>query len=231
MRDKALLVVTAVGLLSGEAPTSTGGTVSGKVDLSDEDGTVLKMKEKDTWVYLESVPARHHGPVDAKAKSTIKQKGKQFVPNVVVAPTGVTVEFPNYDENEEHNVFSPSMYGFDLQAWAGSANPKDRHPRQFLEPDEYDIYCDIHKNMWAVVKVVDSQVFAQVNEDGTFELHGVPDGDYKVVAWTPYNPEVKSKQITIASGNAVKLGSTLHVHPTMVPRPGHKRMDGTEYPL
>jgi hypothetical protein len=87
----------------------------------------------------------------------------------------------------------------------------------------------MHSDMMAKVKVVDSAFIARV-EHGRFTFTNVPPGTYKVVAWTPDSPEVKSPQaVTVTAGAAVELSASLDVQ--LVTRSGcHERKDGTPYP-
>ena len=63
-----------------------------------------------------------------------------------------SVSFPN-DDKDEHNVFSPTDPPFDLGRYRTDKKGK---AHRFEDADEFDIFCDIHREMWAKVKVVDS---------------------------------------------------------------------------
>jgi plastocyanin len=230
MRRPLLPLVVLLPLLVGADGTALvkaepSGSISGKV-VAVKDGKPVA--QTDVYVYLE--------PVGRKAKKTdmpgkgvrkeIHQKAvkgtKVFEPHVVVIPVGGAVAFPN-DDREEHNVFSPTDPGFDL----GRYNTDKKGKSQTFEyADEFDIYCDIHPQMWAKVKVVSSAYIAPV-VDGTFTFAGVPSGTYKVIAWTADSAEVKSDKVVVNDA-AVTLANALHLQVTT--RSGcHDRKDGTPY--
>jgi hypothetical protein len=145
-----------------------------------------------------------------------------------VVPRGAAVFFPNRD-NEEHSVFSPpakanNWFGFDQGIFkpntVGKAKP-------FPDPGQFDIYCDVHKAMWAKVKVVPTRLFTKV-VDGKFTLTDVPPGAYTIVAWAPDSIESRSaRPVEIAVGATVNA-ETLKVQytPDSVM---HPRRDGSDY--
>jgi plastocyanin len=166
----------------------------------------------------------HHGGAAPGAGQTsqIKQRDLQFEPHVLVVAAGATVAFPNLD-SEEHNVFSPSDPPFNLGRYT---TDKVGKAKRFDDPGEIEIYCDIHKQMWARVKVVDTTLYAEV-VDGKYDLSGVPPGTYKVVAWMPDSREVKSDVVTIDASGDVQA-TEIHLHQG-APH-GHKRRNGEDYP-
>ena len=206
----------------GQAPAHKGGTVTGTVAAVEKGETV---KSDELYVYLEMTKFRSQQGKDFSAQ--IVQKDTKFTPHIAVIPVGGTVFFPNLD-SQEHNVFAPSVkandfIGFDLGRY--NTNKTGRHQR-FLEAGEFDIYCDIHKEMWAKVKVVPSRYIVPV-VDGKYTFTDVPPGTYTVVAWAPDSTEMKSaKPITVADGttNVDLLKVRLGKHPGE-----HLRKDGTPY--
>lgn len=221
MKLNPAYLLVALVLLAADAPPHGGAIEGGVVVVKDG----KPVKQDDVYVYLEDVkrPRRRRALPGAGVKREIRQKGVEFVPHVLVVPVGTEVAFPNYDR-EPHNVFSPTGPGFDL----GRYNTDKRgEPYTFLDVDEFDIFCDIHRQMWAKVKVVDSAYIAPVI-DGRFTFGNVAPGTYKVVAWTRNSPEVKSDKVVVTSSGTVKLTSDLHLQ--LATRSGcHDRKDGTSY--
>src|SRR5215475_12298049 len=169
----------------------------------------------DVVVYLEGLPSKP----SAEKGPQIKQKDQQFSPRVVVVEKGQTVEFPNEDKIF-HNVFSVTDGSkFDL----GLYKSGESKAVTFKRTGVVDIYCNIHPNMVAKVKVVDSTAHALTGDDGRFTLADVPPGTYAVVAWQPYGGEWRG-QVAVKSGTSVELAIPL------VPgkaETSHLRKDGT----
>lgn len=196
------------------------GRVSGHVVVVD--GGKPASPQPDSWVYLQRQSKLRRAP--APLKVAIRQKGLQFTPRVQVIPLRSVVEFPN-DDDQEHNVFSPSGERFDLNRYRRGVT-KDH---EFAGELEYDIYCDIHRDMFAKVKVVDSDYIARV-VDGAFTIDNVAPGTYKLRAWTPDTPQeaVADETIAISAGSTVTLAHPVHLKAGS-PHP-HRRKDGSHYP-
>jgi hypothetical protein len=71
--------------------------------------------------------------------------------------------------------------------------------------------CDIHPWMHGHVMVFNHPFFAVTKADGSFELKGVPPGDYKLVVWQEEVGYVTpgggtGTPVTVAAGNATDVG-------------------------
>ena len=93
---------------------------------------------------------------------TVVQRGKRFLPHVLVVPVGTEVAFLNEDKMF-HNVFSlsrpnASIWGSTRRAW--------RAAQVFYEPGPVRLLCNIHASMSAFVYVVDSPWYAQADAAG-----------------------------------------------------------------
>ncbi|MDQ3333644.1 MAG: hypothetical protein M4D80_00560 [Myxococcota bacterium] len=225
MRKLALIIIALSIANLGQAPAVKGGTVTGTVVAVSKGKPI---KTTDVWVYLEGTAAPK-ASVGEGVTANIVQKDTEFTPKVVVIPKGGKVFFPNRDP-EEHNVFSPAVkkndyFGFDLGRYG--PDKKGRH-RKFFELGEFDIYCDIHKDMWSKVKVVPTRYFTRV-VDGKFTLTGVVPGTYTLVAWAPDSRESRSAQPFEVKANETRAAESLNVQYVMSTG-GHRRVDGSEYP-
>jgi plastocyanin len=218
---RGAIVLLLLALLGADVPPS-GGAITGTVVVV-KDGKPTK--RADVYVYLETTPRprrRSKLPGDGVHRQ-IRQEKVAFVPSVLVVPVGTEVAFPNYDKFE-HNVFSPTAPPFDLGRYSGDRTGKSH---VFQDTDEFDIYCDIHREMRATVKVVDSAQILAV-PGGTFSFANVPPGTYKVVAWIADSPEVRSETVVVTAGGTAKLAADLHLQ--LSTRSGcHDRKDGTPY--
>jgi plastocyanin len=126
-------------------------------------------------VYLKDAPKT---PVQAM-HAEIRQRNENFVPRVVAVTVGSTVDFPN-DDPIYHNVFSLSRTKtFDLGRF-----PKGKSRGElFDKPGVVKVFCQIHSHMSATVMVFDHPWFAIPDEQGNFDLPGVPPGNHQITAW------------------------------------------------
>lgn len=129
-------------------------------------------------VYLESPSAARLAKPLPDAK--IAQRGRQFVPQVLVVTRGTAVEFPNED-TVRHHVYSFSRpKKFELKLYTGTP----ANPVVFDKSGVVVLGCNIHDNMTAWILVVDTPYFAVTGSDGLATIAKVPDGDYLLRAWT-----------------------------------------------
>jgi len=201
-----VLVLAAGDAVSGPA----GGTVRGTV-------TVLHKSRAGVLVYLEGVPGT---PTPPKDHPQIRQHDKQFAPELTVVVKGTTVDFPNEDKIA-HNVFSVSRPArFDLGLYkSGTAKSVE-----LKRAGTVDVYCNIHPDMIAHVKVLDNAYYAKTGAGGTFRIENVPPGEYPIVAWLP-NGEARGR-VKIAADAAAEVSLDVT---EVERRETHTRKDGTQY--
>lgn len=215
-----LAALGAFGVLAvvagGVARTAPkGGTVTGAVTIKVKGAR--KASHAGAVVYLENVP----GAPPKLPNATIRQREKQFDPPLTVVVRGTTVDFPNEDKIF-HNVFSVSRPArFDLGLYKSGAMKSVEMKRS----GTVDVYCNIHPDMIAKVKVVDNGHYTITDAKGAFRLDGVPPGEYPIVAWLPTGDEARGT-VKVAAGEAaeVKLEVTEVARST-----AHTRKDGTPY--
>jgi plastocyanin len=151
------------------APVALGSKLSSK---SAEDP--LAFERSHVVVYLEG-----KGLPSLSRAASIEQQDRQFVPDLVVAPVGSTVSFPNMDAIF-HNVFSLSKpKSFDL----GNYPKGQTRTVVFPAAGIVYVYCHLHPNMAASIVITPNQWAVKVDEDGRFLLPDVPPGKYTAVAW------------------------------------------------
>jgi plastocyanin len=109
----------------------------------------------------------------------LNQQDARFNPELVVVPTGSTVQFPNLDPIF-HNVFSLSKARkFDL----GYYPQGQSRSVTFNDAGVVQVYCHIHANMYAAIVVTDSPWYAKPGPGGSFSFSNVPAGRYRVTVW------------------------------------------------
>ena len=149
-------------------------------------------------VYLETAPSNRGGGLSGlEGRAVIDQRDETFVPHVLAVSTGTTVDFPNGDEIY-HNVFSLSrVRSFDLGRYASGKSKSV----VFDRPGIVRVFCDIHSHMSAFVLVFPHDFFSVTDEDGRYEIGGVPPGRYTVVAWNEsVDPETREVDVAGTGG-------------------------------
>lgn len=193
-------------------PGAVGGKVTVIADGSPKDDA------SNVVVYLEGIAA---DPQPLPTTPQIHQRDQRFMPEVTVVTRGSTIAFPN-DDKIFHNVFSVSEPArFDL----GLYKSGESKSVEFDRAGVVDVYCNIHPQMAAKIKVLDTPYYALTAANGSFFMPNVPPGTYPVVAWQPYGAEFHGTVI-VASGGT----SNLTIQLTEGEKPSHHlRKDGQPY--
>ena len=106
------------------------------------------------------------------------QQSKQFIPNVLMARPGQPVEFRN-SEDMPHNV-SVTRRGSGTEVFNVGTEPGEKYVHKFDRTGQFDVLCDIHPGMSAIVIVSPGPVTTIAADDGKFAFPNVPFGSYKL---------------------------------------------------
>jgi plastocyanin len=215
----ALLIAAVMVFVAREAQTKPSfGTVKGTVTVMK--GGKAKADKTGVIIYLEGVEGTPPPPVP-KDHAIIRQREKQFDPPLTVVVRGTTVDFPNEDKIF-HNVFSVSRPArFDLGLYKAGTMKSVEMKRAGV----VDVYCNIHPDMIAKVKVLENPYYTITGKDGTFKIDNVPGGEYPIVAWTQTGDEAKGT-VKVRAGGSVEV--KLEVS-EVAKKETHTRKDGTPY--
>jgi plastocyanin len=150
----------------------------------------------DAIVYVEDIVAT------ARGSAVMKQENRQFLPRVLVVPTGTNVQFPNMDALF-HNVFSVTPdNSFDL----GSYPKGESKGVTMSKPGVISVYCNMHPEMVGYIVVVPNGNYVRAGKDGFFRLQNVPTGRHRIVAWAPdAKPAVAEAEVTETEPVTVEL--------------------------
>lgn len=213
----ALLPSAGCSIASAERGIDLAGKVAGRVTIRKR-GEV-KDDRSGVVVYLENVGGSLSTPPATHPQ--IRQRDLAFNPELTVVVKGTTIDFPNEDR-VFHNVFSVSETAkFDLGLYQSGASKSVT----FQRPGVVDVYCNIHPQMIAKIKVLDTRYYAVTGPDGEFSINGVPAGEHSVVAWQRFGSDFRAK-VGVVAGQAASLEVALEERS----KPWwHPRKDGTPY--
>lgn len=131
-----------------------------------------------TVVPSSGVPA---GPIRFAWPLRVSQQNIQFDPFVLIAPVGASVSFPNLDR-VRHHVYSFSRGArFEIELFGRD----ETRSHTFTTVGVAALGCNIHDQMLAYVKVVDTPWAAKTGATGDVTLTGLPAGGATLRVWHP----------------------------------------------
>ena len=160
-------------IFSSVAFQLAAANVTGRVELKDSRDPLVRSKANYSGIVISLMPT-DKAPALPPAHSTIRQKGKTFLPHILAVTAGTVVDFPN-DDPIFHNAFS-NYNGqiFDLALYP----PGSTRSVRFTRPGVVRIFCNIHASMSAVIVVLKTPYFDVSKRDGKFTIASVPPGEY-----------------------------------------------------
>ena len=123
------------------------------------------------------LPAAADPPMPAEP-AVMDQISKQFLPAVLVARVGQSVEFRN-SEDMPHNV-AVTRRGSGTEVFNVGTEPHHKYAHTFDRIGQFDVKCDIHEGMEAIVIVASGPVTTIAEDDGRFSFANVAPGAYKL---------------------------------------------------
>jgi hypothetical protein len=195
---------TAAAPAAAPAAAGGNGTISGKVTFAGTAPAAEKVKvaadpkcqsmhpqglEKQTvqvkdgglahvFVWVKNAPGGPPAPTDAV---TLDQQGCEYHPHVVGVRTGQPIKITNSDDTL-HNIHPRPTANSEFnigQPRKGMESVKTFDKQEIMIP----VGCDVHPWMRSYISVVDHPYFAVTKDDGTYEIKGLPPGDYEVEAF------------------------------------------------
>jgi plastocyanin len=135
------------------------------------------------------------------------QKDTRFQPYVLVVPVGTEVSFPNLDPFHHHVYSFSRTKAFELKLYGREETRKVR----FDKTGVVGIGCNIHDNMSAYIRVVDTPWAAKTVAGGRALVRDLPAGPATVTVWHPFlkAPDGElSRRVVLASGAPLRLAIT-----------------------
>jgi carboxypeptidase family protein len=147
------------------------------------------------FVWVKNAPAASTPPTEPVL---LDQQGCMYHPHVVGVQTGQPFKIRNSDEtlhnihprptiNQEFNIGQPRK---------GMESVKTFDKQEIMIP----VGCDVHPWMRSYISVVGHPYFAVTKDDGTYEIKGLPAGEYEVEA---YHEKLKTQtqKVTVKDGD------------------------------
>ncbi|MGL6096231.1 MAG: hypothetical protein ACRC7O_10600 [Fimbriiglobus sp.] len=117
----------------------------------------------------------------APVNRVIDQPCCQFIPRVLAARTGDTLEVKN-SATVNHNI----NYTSDIQSFNVNVPPGKTHKADLplaAQGSPISFACNVHPWMQGRLRVFDHPYFAVTGDDGTFEINDAPAGEWRIVYW------------------------------------------------
>jgi hypothetical protein len=157
----------------------------------------------DVLVYVKSPVS---GTFAAPAEPvTLDQKGCDYTPHMVAMQAGQGLKIRNSDDTL-HNIHPRPAANEEFnfgQAKQGMEKVKVFDKAEVMIP----VGCDVHPWMRAYISVLSNPFFAVTGEDGTFEIKGLPAGEYEIEA---FHGKLKgqAQKVTVKDGESATLNFT-----------------------
>jgi plastocyanin len=135
----------------------------------------------------------------------LNQTGCNYDPHVVALQVGQPLEIVNNDDTL-HNIHPRPTLNQEFNL--GQPRKGMKSQRTFDKPEVLiPVGCDVHPWMRAYIAVLANPFFAVTKDDGTFEIKGLPPGDYEIEA---IHEKLKNQtqKVTVKAGDATKLDFT-----------------------
>lgn len=121
------------------------------------------------------------GPIRFPWALRMTQQDIQFQPYVLIVPVGATVSFPNLDR-VRHQVYSFSRGArFELELYGRD----ESRTHTFASVGVAALGCNIHDQMLAYIKVVDTPWAMKTDAAGDVVLRDIPAGPATLRIWHP----------------------------------------------
>jgi plastocyanin len=209
----ALLLATTA--LPQEPSPPPPAILTGRIEVVGRKGEKTPGTQAVVWI-----PG---APSSARSGATVASRNKRFTPHVLAVPRGASVSFPNFDR-VYHNVFSLTPgNAFDLGLYRNGESKNVR----FAQAGLVRVYCNIHPDMAAYIRVIEAAAFTVAQPDGTYRIDGIPPGRHLVRVWNEQGGET---QIVAEFGPGQRKTLDFVLDASSYKNQPHKNKFGKDYP-
>ncbi len=174
-------------------PAAIAGDLT--VSVRDSDGRPVR----DAVVTVTPSVGVPRGPIRLSWAQRIVQQDLQFQPFVLIAAVGQSVSFPNLDR-VRHQVYSFSRGNrFEIELYGRDQT----RTHTFATPGVAALGCNIHDQMLAYVRVVDTPYAGKTAATGDVVIPAIPAGTATLKVWHPrlnVRGNESSSTLTIGTG-------------------------------
>jgi plastocyanin len=126
------------------------------------------------------------------------QKGCEYLPHVLPMEVGQQLQIFN-DDQTSHNIHPLAKVN---QEW-NKSQPPGSPPidTKWDKPEFISVKCNIHPWMHGYFVVLKTSHYAVTDDDGAFDIKGLPPGKYTVTAWQEQYG-TKTQDVTVGTGAA-----------------------------
>ncbi len=155
---------------------------------------------KDVLVFVKSGVSGTYPPPATPVE--LDQKGCQYHPHIFGIQTGQALKIVNSD-GTLHNIHALPKINAEFNI--GQPFQNMAMEKKFDKPEvPVRFKCDVHKWMGAYCGVFSHPFFAVTNDQGTFEIKGLPPGNYVIEAWQEkYGPQDQNVTVSGAESKTV----------------------------
>lgn len=146
-------------------------------------------------------------PVRPSPPLVMAQQDMEFRPFVLIVPVGAEVAFPNLDPFHHHVYSFSKAKPFELKLYGQDEVRRVRFDR----PGVVGVGCNIHDEMSAFIRVVDTPFAAKTSASGPAVVRDLPEGPATVLIWHPHlrtsGGEI-TRRVSIPSSGRLRLKVT-----------------------
>ena len=147
------------------------------------------------FVWVKNAPSGGPAPTDPVE---LDQEGCEYHPHVIGVRAGQPIKIKNSDDTL-HNIHPRPTVNAEFnigQPRKGMESVKTFDKQEIMIP----VGCDVHPWMRSYISVVNHPYFAVTKDDGTYEIKGLPPGDYEVEA---YHEKLKTQtqKVSVKDGD------------------------------